>query len=135
MDTSCAPACSNFGPFAYFAEQYDSLAAISSIGRSNYNAMIHDAAAAVHHGLQFDVNYTLSQSTDMGSQVERGSAFGNFGNGGYTGFLINSFDPELNYGTSDFDVRHQVNTNWICDLPFGQGRKFGGRRRRRSSTS
>jgi hypothetical protein len=60
----------------------------------------------------------------MGSNVERGSAFGNFGAGGYSGFLINSFDPELNYGISDFDVRHQINVNWIWDLPFGQGKKF-----------
>ncbi len=40
LDTSCSPACSVFGPYAYFAEQYDSLAAISSIGRSNYHAML-----------------------------------------------------------------------------------------------
>ena len=77
-------------------------------------------------GMQFDINYTLAKSEDMGSQVERGSAFGNFGNGGTPGFLINSFDPELNYGTSDFDVRHQVNTNWLAELPFGQGKRFGG---------
>jgi hypothetical protein len=32
----------------------------------------------------------------------------------------------LNYGTSDFDVRHQVNTNWLAELPFGQGKRFGG---------
>jgi hypothetical protein len=61
----------------------------------------------------------------MGSNVERGSAFGNFGAGGYSGFLVNSWDPESNYGTSDFDVRHQVNLNWIWDLPFGRGRAFG----------
>ena len=60
-------------------------------------------------GLQFDINYTLSKSKDMGSQVERGTAFGNFANGGYSGFLINSFDPESNYGISDFDLRHQIN--------------------------
>ena len=77
-------------------------------------------------GCQFDFNYTLSKSEDMGSQVERGSAFGNFSNGGNSGFLINSFDPELNYGTSDFDVRHQINTNWLAELPFGQGKRFGG---------
>jgi hypothetical protein len=77
-------------------------------------------------GVQFDLNYTLSQSKDTSSQVERGSAFGNFGNGGYTGFLLNSFDVDAHYGTSDFDVRHQVNLNWIWDLPFGQGRRFGG---------
>ena len=126
MDTSCSPACSKFGPYAYFAEQYDSLAAISSIGRSNYNGMNLTLRRRFSDGLQFDINYTLAKSEDMGSQVERGSAFGNFSNGGNTGFLINSFDPELNYGTSDFDVRHQINTNWLAELPFGQGKRFGG---------
>jgi len=124
-DEFCDPACSIYGPFAYFAEQYDSLAALSSIGRSNYNAMIITLRKRHTMGLQFDVNYTLSHSTDMGSNVERGSAFSTYGAGGYSGFLINSFDPELNYGTSDFDVRHQVNADGIYDLPFGQGRKYG----------
>jgi hypothetical protein len=125
-DESCSPGCSVYGPFAYFAEQYDSLAAISSLGRSNYHAMVLTLRKRHTRGLQFDVNYTLSHSKDMGSNVERGSAFGTYGAGGYSGFLINSFDPELNYGTSDFDVRHQINTDWIYDLPFGQGRRFGG---------
>ena len=126
LDTSCDPACSKFGPYSYFAEQYDSLAAISSIGRSNYNGFNLTLRRRYADGLQFDVNYTLSKSEDMGSQVERGSGFGNFSNGGSTGFLINSFDPELNYGTSDFDVRHQINTNWLAELPFGQGKRFAG---------
>ena len=126
LDTSCSPACTKFGPYAFFAEQYDSLAAISSIGRSNYHGLNVSLRRRFADGLQFDVNYTLSKSEDMGSQVERGSAFGNFGNGGNSGFLVNSFDPELNYGTSDFDVRHQVNTNWLAELPFGQGKRFGG---------
>ncbi len=124
MDTACSPACSKFGPYAYFAEQYDSLAAISSIGRSNYNGMNLTLRRRYSDGLQFDVNYTLAKSEDMGSQVERGSGFGNFSNGGSTGFLINSFEPELNFGTSDFDVRHQINANWLAELPFGQGKRF-----------
>jgi hypothetical protein len=125
-DQFCVPGCSIFGPFSYFAEQYDSLAALSSLGRSNYHAMIVTLRKRYSRGLQFDVNYTLSESKDMGSNVERGSAFGNYGAGGYSGFLINSWQPESNYGTSDFDVRHQVNLNWIWDLPFGQGRALGG---------
>jgi hypothetical protein len=126
MDQFCNPACSKFGPFAYFSRQYDSLAALSSVGRSNYNAMIITLRKRYSQGVQFDLNYTLSESKDNGSEVERGSAFGtNFDNGGYSGFLINSFDPDANYGLSDFDVRHQVNFNWIWDLPFGRGRKFG----------
>jgi hypothetical protein len=126
MDQFCVPSCSKFGPFAYFAEQYDSLAALSTVGRSNYHSMVLTLRRRYRDGLQFDLNYTLSKSEDMGSNVERGSAFGNFGAGGYSGFLINSWDPELNFGTSDFDVRHQINANWIYDLPFGQGRAVGG---------
>lgn len=126
MDESCDPACSIHGPFAYFAEQYDSLAAISSIGRSNYNGMNVTLRRRFADGIQFDFNYTLAKSMDMGSQVERGGGFGNFSNGGSTGFLINSFDPELNYGVSDFDVRHQINTNGLVELPFGQGKRFAG---------
>lgn len=125
MDEFCDPACSIFGPFAYFADQYDSLAAVSSIGRSNYHALQMTLRKRYSAGTQFDFNYTLSDSKDHGSQVERGSAFGNFANGGYSGFLVNSFDPDSNWGTSDFDVRHQINFNWLAELPFGAGKKFG----------
>lgn len=126
MDQFCFPACSKFGPFAFFAEQYDSLAALSSVGRSNYHSMILTLRKRYSRGFQFDLNYTLSESKDMGSNVERGSAFGNFGAGGYSGFLINSWEPELNYGISDFDVRHQINANGLWDLPFGRGKAIGG---------
>jgi len=125
-DQFCVPGCSIFGPFAYMAKQYDSLAMISSVGYSDYHSMVVTLRKRYSKGLQFDLNYTLSESKDTGSQVERGSAFGNFGNGGYTGFLINSFDVDAHYSTSDFDARHQINANAIWDLPFGQGRKWGG---------
>ena len=126
MDQHCVPACSKFGPYAYFSEQYDSLAGLSSLGRSNYHGMIVTLRKRYSDGVQFDINYTLSESKDMGSNNERGSAFGTYGAGGYSGFLVNSWDPELNYGISDFDIRHQVNANWLWDLPFGQGRAIGG---------
>jgi hypothetical protein len=124
MDQFCSPACATTGPYSYFAEQYDSLAAVSSIGRSNYHGLVMTLRKRYSAGTQFDFNYTLSQSKDLGSQVERGSAFGNFSNGGYSGFLINSFDPELNWGYSDFDVRHQINMNWLAELPFGEGKRW-----------
>jgi Carboxypeptidase regulatory-like domain/TonB dependent receptor-like, beta-barrel len=125
MDTDCDPACSIFGPYSYFSEQYDSLAAVSSLGRSNYHGLLLTLRKRYSNGTLFDFNYTLSQSKDNGSQVERGSAFGNFANGGYSGFLINSFDPDSNYGISDFDVRHQINFNWLAELPFGSGKRYG----------
>ena len=39
---------------------------------------------------------------------------------------MNSFEPDLNYSYSDFDVRHQINVNWLAELPFGEGKRFGG---------
>ncbi|HSL21980.1 MAG TPA: carboxypeptidase-like regulatory domain-containing protein [Vicinamibacterales bacterium] len=126
IDESCDPACSIYGPFAYFADQYDSLAALSSVGHGDYHAMVLTLRKRYSSGYQFDLNYTLSQSKDIGSAVERGSAFGNFSNGGYTGFLLNTWDPEAHWSFSDFDIRHQVNFNWILDLPFGQGRTLAG---------
>jgi hypothetical protein len=126
FDDDCFPACSKFGPFAYFSEQYDSVSARSSIGESTYNSLNITVRKRYSGGFQMDFNYTLSKSEDHGSQSERGGSFGNFSNGGYTGFLVNTWDKETNWGPSDFDVRHQFNANWIWDLPFGQGRAVGG---------
>ena len=124
-DEFCFPACSTLGEFAYFTPQYDSLAVMSSTGRSEYNALQVSLRKRWSKGYQFDVNYTLAHGKDHASQVERGSFFTAFDNGGYTGFLLNSWEPDLHYGNSDYDIRHQVNVNWITDLPFGRGRAFG----------
>ena len=124
-DEFCFPACSTLGEFAFFAPQYDSLAVMSSIGRSEYSSLQLSLRKRWSKGYQFDVNYTLAHGKDHASQVERGSFFTSFDNGGYTGFLLNSWEPDLHYGNSDYDIRHQVNVNWIADLPFGRGRAIG----------
>jgi len=124
-DEYCYPACAKTGAFSYFNKQYDSLGAISSIGKSTYNAMQLTLRKRWSHGYQFDINYTLAHAKDDGSAVERGSFFTSFDNGGYTGFMINSWQPGLQYADADFDVRHQINVNWIADLPFGRGKPIG----------
>ena len=124
-DEYCYPACAKTGAFSYFNKQYDSLGALSSIGKSTYNAMQLTLRKRWSHGYQFDINYTLAHAKDDGSAVERGDVFTDFDNGGYTGFMINSWQPGLQYGNADFDVRQQVNVNWITDLPFGHGRPIG----------
>jgi muramidase (phage lysozyme) len=124
-DEGCDPACPATGAFTFFNQQWDSLAAQSSIGRSQYNALQITLRKRWSHGYQFDVNYTLAHSMDSGSAVETGSFFTTFDNGGYTGFAINTWNPDQQYANSDFDIRHQVNVNWVADLPFGHGKKFG----------
>jgi hypothetical protein len=40
--------------------------------------------------------------------------------------IRNAINPDLEYSVSDFDVRHNINANWLLALPFGKGRKFFG---------
>jgi hypothetical protein len=126
-DQSCFPACAATGAFTFFNRQYDSLAAQSSIARAAYNALQLSLRKRWSHGYQFDVNYTLSHAMDHASAVERGSAFGSadFFGGGYTGFAVNTWDLDQQYADADFDVRQQINVNWITELPFGHGKPFG----------
>ena len=124
-DLFCDPACTIYGPYSYFNAQFAALAAQSTIGRAEYNALQLSLRKRYSDGYQFDLNYTYGVSKDHGSAIERGSSYTEFDNGGYTGFLINSWDPDQQYANSDFDIRHQVNFNWVADFPWGQGRKFG----------
>ena len=109
------------GPNAFYNQQYVSLFALRSIGFSNYNALEATLRHQMIHGVQFDFNYTYSKSIDLCSDAER---LGNTGalnfNGGCQ--MFNAWEPYLFRAVSDFDTTHQLNANWIADLPFGRGR-------------
>jgi hypothetical protein len=124
-DESCRPACSKLGEFAFFSPQYDTLGVQSTIGRADYDAMQLSLRKRFSAGYQFDLNYTLGRAKDHGSLLEGDETFQLFDNGGYTGFLLDSWNPDKQYGIADFDVRHLVNVNWIAELPFGRGKKIG----------
>jgi hypothetical protein len=128
LDQYCSPACSVFGPYAYFSPQFSALATLSSVGSANYHSLQMTVRKRWSRGYQFDVNYTWSKSEDLGSSVERGTALGygeGQGMGGISGLLMNPWQPERQWGPSDFDVRHQLNINWVAELPFGKGRTWG----------
>jgi Carboxypeptidase regulatory-like domain len=126
-DGFCFPSCSQLAgqtspqPYNYYSPQFSSLFAWRSIGNSAYNAgqfsLRHQA-----NGLSFDLNYTYSKSIDAGSNAERISEFAGFGFGSQ---IINSWMPQQNRAVSDFDTTQIVNANWVYQLPFGRGKKFG----------
>ena len=95
----------------------------TSDGTSNYNAGQFMLRHALSHELQMDFGYTFSKWMDLGSDAERtttanySSAFSE---------IIDAWNPQKNYGPSDFDVRHLITTNWTYLLPFGRGSHFGG---------
>ena len=111
------------GNLTFYQSQFASLYAWTSGGRSNYNAGQFMIRHHMSHGLQWDLNYTYSKSIDMTSDAERVSLFEGYGFGG--GQIINAFDPGQMRGVSDYDMTHQINSNWVYELPFGKGRKWG----------
>jgi hypothetical protein len=121
----CAPACStvggNYAPFNVWDDQFSSLYAWRSIGNSTYNALQLTLRKAMTSGLQFDFNYTFAKSIDIGSNAERINEFEGFG---FASQVINSWSPDQLRAVSDFDTRHQLNSNWVYELPFGHGRRF-----------
>jgi hypothetical protein len=113
-------------PFAYFDDQFATLTAWSSTAHSEYHAFQLTVRKRMSHGIAFDLNYTLAKSLDMASQPERTDLFGGFALGaGYTGSTINTWQPNLEYSFSDYDMRHQFNANWTMEIPFGRGRAVG----------
>jgi hypothetical protein len=100
----------------------------SSIGSSSYHALQANLKKQFSHGVQFDLNYTYSKSLDITSAASRvGFSVYGYTNIGLVGSrLANAFSPRLARAPSDFDLTHQLNLNWIADLPFGKGRAIAG---------
>jgi hypothetical protein len=123
----CFPACStvggNYGPFHYFNDQFSSLYAWSSIGTSTYHAGQLMLRHPMTHGVQFDFNYTYSKSMDVGSDAERNDLFTAI-NGGPQDNIIDSWHPKAERAVSTFDATHQINTNYVVEMPFGKRRHF-----------
>ncbi len=126
----CFPGCVTLGGVTqttpqYYASQFASLYAWRSIGNSSYNAGEILLRHAMTHGVSFDLNYTYSHSIDVGSDAER---IGDLGGPGDQ--IYDAWSPNLQRATSTFDTTHQLNSNWIVELPFGRGKAFvpnGGR--------
>lgn len=108
---------SPLGDNLFFHPQYAAFSTFSSVARSNYHSGQFSLRQRFKNDVTFDLNYTLSHSLDNASGLETSGAFG-------TAFIVNPLDPDRNYASSDFDIRHIVNANWLVGLPFGRDRKF-----------
>jgi len=125
-DVFCFPACATINgvtqPYQFFSGQFATLYAWRSIGNSSYNAAQFSLQHQMSRGLQLDFNYTLSKSIDLASNAERVNFNGYFS---YAGQIMNSWNPSQMRAPSDFDARHQINSNWVYELPVGRGQRWG----------
>ncbi len=137
LDAFCFPACAGTGsnslggfvgssgtPFSYYQPQFSSLYGWQSRGNSNYNGLQISLRHAMAAGLQFDFNYVYSKSIDVGSNAERVNGFESNGLA-FNSQVINAFSPNQWRAPSDFDTTHQLNANWVWDLPYGRSRHWG----------
>lgn len=104
-------------PNVAMSAQFGTNIYISNQGASSYNGMLVSLRKRFSQGLQFDFNYTLSHSIDNGSSVA---------NTVTGGLVCDMTNLRVCRANSDFDVRHLVNANFIYELPFGRGKRFGG---------
>jgi Carboxypeptidase regulatory-like domain/TonB-dependent Receptor Plug Domain len=86
-------------------------------GHSTFHALElkADSRRLAGAGLEFGANYTWSHSIDNLSVSGLSGFLGNTP-GGY----LDAFNPSLDRGDSDFDVRHLISAYWIWDIPLGR---------------
>lgn len=65
-------------------------------------------------GLGISTSYVFAKSIDNASSI----------GGGTVVVAQNPFDISADRGLSSFDQRQKFTGSWICDLPFGDGRRF-----------
>lgn len=106
----------------FWQDQFSSLYSLASIGVSSYHAAQLTLRHPMSHGLQMDFSYTYSKSLDMGSDAERSTLY----NGGSFSYIMNTWNPKLNHGPSEFDTRHLITANYVYQLPFGRGKLVAG---------
>ena len=105
------------GCFTFFARQGSGDPTWMNAGQAAFHGATLSVRRALSSGLAFDFNYTLSHSIDNGSTAESAS-------GAQGASLQNIFDQKEFRGSSDFDIRHNINANVLYELPFGKGKRF-----------
>lgn len=117
LDRFGDPSASRLGRLAFYNPQFSYLRAIRSVGFSSYNSMQLSTRKIFKNRDQVDFNWTWSHSFDLGSTTENNAAEGR-------GVIINPYNRSQMRASSDFDQRHNINANYVYNLPVGRGQRF-----------
>jgi len=99
-------------PFYSQFPQFATINQVESVANSHYNGMIATLRTNYWHGLTSQFSYTMGHSLDEESAVRGVNP-------------TTSYDLHLDYGNSDFDVRHTFTSYLAYDLPApSRGPKF-----------
>jgi hypothetical protein len=104
-----------FAPFPYLQPtdgRFGAVTQFSTGANSHYNGLQLTAMKRLGHGLQGQINYTLSRCMDTVS------------NGGFLPFSAGGIlsplpgDLARDYGPCDYDIRHNLNAQYVYQLPI-----------------
>jgi hypothetical protein len=103
-----------FAPFPYLQptdSRFGAVTQFSTGANSHYNGLQLSTTKRLGHGLQGQVNYTLSRCMDTVSN----GGFLQFSAGG----ILSPLPGELarDYGPCDYDIRHNLNGQYLYQLP------------------
>jgi hypothetical protein len=101
----------NVNPFASTSLNY-----LDAIGQSNYHSAQVEFRQRLWHGMEFNLNYTLSHS------LVEGPVNGYQANAG--GSFLTLRNERLSYRPSTYDIRNIFHASGTYDLPFGKNRQF-----------
>ena len=88
----------------------------TNVARSIYHSLLLGLNRRFSEGLMLQGSYTYGNSHDTWSGGQLGDS--DFDNG--TGNATDWWDPEYEYGPSNFDVRHNLVVNGVYQLPWGR---------------
>jgi len=106
-------------PNMFYHPQYGAFSSFGTFANSDYQGGTFSLRQRLGSTLSYDFNYTLSNSKDDVSGLQTDGSYGGQ-------FLLNPLRQRDSYSFSDFDTRHVINANFLFELPFGRGKKFGG---------
>lgn len=100
--------------------QYSNINFRDDNGSSNYNAMnvSFRSSELFKTGFSVTANYTWSHAIDNLSSTFSEGDIGNYGLG-----LLDPFNPNLDRGNADFDIRHRFVTSGIWAIPYAKDTK------------
>jgi hypothetical protein len=88
----------------------------TNVARSIYHGLVLGLNRRYNQGLMLQGSYTYGNSRDTWSGGQLGDS--DFDNG--TGNATDWWDPEYEFGPSNFDVRHNLVVNGMYQLPWGR---------------
>jgi len=115
------------GPYFFFPypQFLGGVTVIDSEDYSRYHALELKLERRFGDGFGYLFGYTLARSRDTRSFDPAFTVVGTGNAQSASSTPFDIFNRDLNYALSDFDRTHVFVAQWVYELPFGQGKRFG----------